>query len=181
MLFVGVAHAEAAAEVVDLESAELGDGFDRGGELFDIEQLRADVGMHTVETHLGAAFDASDRVAGVVGHQPELGAGVPRRLRRVGGGLDTGDDTDKAWLLTARRHDALQPVDVVEVVDDHEPDAALDRKFEFLVGLGVAVQDQVGRIGTCLDRGQDLAAARDIEIQALFDHHSLNSGARERL
>ena len=39
MFVVGIAHAETAAEVVDVESAELGDGFDRGGQLFDIEQL----------------------------------------------------------------------------------------------------------------------------------------------
>ena len=61
------------------------------------------------------------------------------------------------------------------------PTPCFDRQLEFLVGLGVAVQDQLARIGARLERGQDLAAARDIEVQALFDHHALNSGARERL
>ena len=80
-----------------------------------------------------------------------------------------------------RRDDALQPVDVVEVVDNHEPDAVFDGQLEFLVGLGVAVQDDIARVHTRLERRQDLAASRDIEVQALFDHHALNSGARERL
>jgi hypothetical protein len=80
VLVVGVAHAEAAAEVVDLESAEFGDGFDRGGELFDVEQLRADVRVHSVESQLGAAFDTRDRLAGVLGQQPEFRAGMTGRL-----------------------------------------------------------------------------------------------------
>ena len=130
---------------------------------------------------LRAAFDPPDRVAGVVGQQAELRAGVAGGLRRVGGGLDAGDDPDQARLLMPRRDDALEPVDVVEVVHHDQADAVLDGQLEFLVALGVAVQDQLGRIGACLERGQDLAAARDVEVQALFDHHPLNGRARERL
>ena len=51
MLVVGVPHTEAAAEVVDLEGAERSDGFDRRRQLVDVEQLRADVGVHSVEPH----------------------------------------------------------------------------------------------------------------------------------
>ena len=144
MLVVGVAHAEAAAEVVDLEGAELGDGFDRLRELFDVEQLRSDVGVHAVEPHLGAALDPRDRVAGIVGHQAELRPRVARRLRCVGGGLHAGDDPHQARLLMARGDDALEPVDVVEVVDHDEADSVLDRQLEFVVGLGVAVQHAAG-------------------------------------
>ena len=181
MLVVGVAHTEAAAEVVDLEGAERGDGFDRRRQLLDVEQLGADVGMHAVEPHLGAALDPRDRLAGVVGHQAELGSRVAGRLRGVGGGLHAGDDPHQTRLPVPRGDDALEPVDVVEVVDHDEADAVFDGKCEFVVGLGVAVQDQPGRIGACLERGQDLAAARDVDVQALFDHHPLNGGARERL
>ena len=35
-------------------------------------------------------------------------------------------------------------------------------------------------IGARLDGGEDLAAARDVEVQALLDHHPLNRRARER-
>ena len=52
---------------------------------------------------------------------------------------------------------------------------------EFLVGLGVAVQHQPGRIGTRLQRPVDLAGARHVEVQALVHHHALNRRARERL
>ena len=128
VLVVGVADTESAAEVVDLEGAELGDGFDRLRELVDVEQLRADVGVHAVEPHLGAALDPRDRVAGIVGHQAELRACVARRLRCVGGGLHTRDDPDQARLPVSHRDDALEPVDVVEVVDHDEADSVLDRQ-----------------------------------------------------
>ena len=122
-----------------------------------------------------------DRVTGVVRQEAELRAGVAGGLRRVGRRLDAGDDPDKARLLMPRWHDALEPVDVVEVVHHHQSDAVLHRQLEFLVALGVAVQDELGRIRTCLQSGEDLATARDVEVQALFDHHPLNGGARERL
>ena len=80
-----------------------------------------------------------------------------------------------------RGHDALEPVDVVEVVHHDQADAVLDGQLEFLVALGVAVQDELARIGARLERGQDLAAARDVEVQALLDHDPLNGRARERL
>ena len=106
---------------------------------------------------------------------------MPGRLRGVGGGFDSGDDPDQAVLPSPLRHDAFQPVDVVEVVDDHQSEAVLDGQLELLVGLGVAVQDQPGGIGARLDGGEDLAAACDVEVQALLDHHPLNRRARERL
>ena len=61
------------------------------------------------------------------------------------------------------------------------PTPCLDGDYQFFVGLGVAVQDQPGRVGARLQRGQDLAAAGDVDVQALLDHHPLNGGARERL
>ena len=102
-------------------------------------------------------------------------------LRSVRGGLDAGDHPHQAWLLVPGGDDAFEAVDVVEVVDHDEPDTVLDRELEFLVALGVAVQHQPGRIGAGLERGEDLATARDVEVQALFDHDPLNGGARERL
>ena len=105
---------------------------------------------------------------------------MPGRLRRVGDGLDAGNDPDQAALPATVRHDAFQPVDVVEVVDDDEPESVLDRQLELLVGLGVAVHDQSVGIGARLDRGQYLAAARHVEVETFFDHHPLNRGARER-
>jgi hypothetical protein len=99
----------------------------------------------------------------------------------VGGRLDAGDDPDEARLLMSRGHDALEPVDVVEVVDDDKTDAVLHRQLELLIVLGVTVQDDLARIRTGLEGGEDFATARDVEVQALFDHDPLNGGARERL
>src|SRR6185369_5273423 len=113
VLGVGVARAEAAAQVIHLEGAQLGDRLDGRGQLFDVEQLRADVRVYAVQPQLGAALDAGDRLPRVVGHQPELGAGVTGGLRGVGLGLDAGDHPHQAGLLAAGGHDALQPVDVV--------------------------------------------------------------------
>jgi hypothetical protein len=43
------------------------------------------------------------------------------------------------------------------------------------------MQDNPLRIGACFEGGEDLAAARHVEVKAFLDHHSLNGGARERL
>jgi hypothetical protein len=99
----------------------------------------------------------------------------------MGRGLDTWDHPHQATLHMAARYQALEPVDVVEVVDHDQADAVGDGHHQFLVALGVAVQDELGRIGAGSKRGQDLAAARDVEVQALLHHYPLNGGARERL
>ena len=78
-------------------------------------------------------------------------------------------------------HGRLEPVDVVGVVDHDEPDPVLDRHRDLLVALGVAVVDDQRRIDAGLQRGQDLAAAGDVEPEALLDHHALDGGGRERL
>ena len=53
--------------------------------------------------------------------------------------VDAGDDADEHVLR--RGAGRLEPVDVVGVVDDDEPDAVLDGQRDLLVALGVAVQD----------------------------------------
>ena len=106
---------------------------------------------------------------------------MTRRLRGVSGRFDAGDDPHQTRLHVPPRHEALEPVDVVEVVDHDEAHAMRDGHYQLFVGLGVAVQDQLGRIDARLERGQDLATAGDVDVQALLDHHPLNGGARERL
>ena len=72
--------------------------------------------------------------------------------------------TRHGWTVPGR-HQALEPVDIVEVVDDDQADAVAHRQLDLLVGLGVAVQHQPGRVGARGQRGDDLAAARDVEVQ----------------
>ena len=52
---------------------------------------------------------------------------------------------------------------------------------DLVVALGVAVQHQQRRVRARRQRGDDLAAARDVEPEPLLDHHALHGGARERL
>ena len=57
----------------------------------------------------------------------------------------------------------------------------LDGHRDLLVALGVAVQHEQRRIDAGRQRGDDLAAAGDVEAEPLLDHHALDRGARERL
>ena len=75
----------------------------------------------------------------------------------------------------------LQPVDVVGVVDHDQADPVLGRQRDLLVGLGVAVVDDQRGVDAGLQRGQDLAAAGDVEPEPLLDHHALDRGRREGL
>jgi hypothetical protein len=137
------------------------------------------VGVQAVAAQHAASIDAGNRPSGVIRHEPELGARVTGGDGRVGGGDDAGDHPDQARLDVPGWDDALQSVDVVEVVDDDQPDSASHGELEFLVGLGVAVQHQPGGIGACGQCGDDLAAARDVEVQTFVDHQPLNGGAGE--
>jgi hypothetical protein len=64
----------------------------------------------------------------------------------MGGRVDPGDHPDETRLASPvgvlGTHDPLEPVDVVEVVHHDESDTVAHGQLEFLVGLGVAVQDQ---------------------------------------
>ena len=93
---------------------------------------------------------------------------MTRRLRGVCGGLDAGNHPDQTWLPVTSRHELLEAVDVVEVVDDHQADAVPDGESQFLVGLRVAVQHQPRRVDARPQGGEDLAAAGDVEMQALL-------------
>ena len=79
------------------------------------------------------------------------------------------------------REGRLEPVDVVGTVDDHQPEAVLDRHRDLLVALGVAVQHDASGVDAGPQGGDDLAATGDVETQALLDHHALHGRAREGL
>ena len=79
------------------------------------------------------------------------------------------------------RPGGLEPVDVVGVVDHDQADPVLGRQRDLLVGLGVAVVDDQRGVDAGLQRGQDLAAAGDVEPQSLLDHHALDRRRGEGL
>ena len=178
---VGVARAEAAAEVVDRELAERGDRRHRLRERLDVQDLGPDVDVHALHAQLRAALDAPDQLGRGRRRQPELRSLVAGQHVGVRVGRDARDDAHEDVLRAAPRHRRLEPVDVVAVVDDDQAEAVLDDHRDLVVALGVAVQHQQRRVGARLERGDDLAAARDVEPEALLDHHALDGGARERL
>jgi hypothetical protein len=75
----------------------------------------------------------------------------------------------------------LEPVDVVGVVDDDQPQPVLDGEGDLVVELGVAVQHQGCRVGTGLEGRDDLAATGDVEPQPFLHHDALDGGAGEGL
>ena len=177
---VGVARAEAAAEVVDGELAERGDRRHRLHERLEVEDLRADVDVQPLHAQPRAALDPPDQLGGGGRRQPELRARVAGEHVRVGVGRDARDHAHEN-VCARPRHGRLEPVDVVGVVDDDQADAVLGGHRDLVVALGVAVQHQQRRVRAGRERGDDLAAAGDVEPEPLLDHHALDGGARERL
>jgi len=71
-------------------------------------------------------------------------------------------------------------LDVVEVVDDNEPDAGLDGHRQFFVGLRVAVHDDLPRIDSAGLCRHEFAATRDIRTDAFLGHQAVDRRAGER-
>ena len=177
----GVAGPEAATQVVDRELAQRRDRRHRLGERLDLHDLRPDVRVHAAHPQRRRRLDAGDQLAGPLGRDPELGAGVPGQDARVGVGLDARDDPHQHVLRGAGGQRRLQPVEVVGAVDDHQPEAGLDGHRDLLVALRVAVQDDLRGVDTRPQRRDDLATAGDVEPEALLDHHPLHGRAGEGL
>jgi hypothetical protein len=175
---VAVARAEPAAEVIDREFAECGDRRHRLHERLEVEDLRADVDVQPLHAQPRAVLDAPDQLRRGGRREPELRPGVTGEHVRVGVGGDARDHPHENVVLAPGR---LEPVDVVGVVDDDEADAVLGGHRDLVVALGVAVEDEQRRVGARRQRGDDLAAAGDVEPQPLLDHHPLDRRARERL
>ena len=126
------------------------------------------MGVHTVAAQYRAAPDPVDRDARIVGQQAEFRAGMPGGHGRMGVGPDPGNHPHQTPLTAARLDDAFQPVDVVEIVDDHQTDPVAERELQLLVGLGIAVQQHSGRVRAGGQRGDHLSPACDVEVQALL-------------
>ena len=89
---------------------------------------------------------------------------------------DVGDDPQQHVLWSTGRHDRLQAVDVIRVVDDHQAEARYwtEQGGMLLAGLGIAVQDEQAGIDAGFHRAEDLAAAGNIETEPLLDHDPLH-------
>ena len=135
--------------------------------------------VQAVEAQAVRAAQALDRPARVGGRQAELRVLLAGRDRGVGLGPHAGDHAHEHALLVA--HEALEAVDVVEVVDHHRADAGVDRAPEVLVGLRVAVQVDVRGVDARRQRVDQLAGAGDVAAQALLGDRAQDRRARARL
>jgi hypothetical protein len=79
------------------------------------------------------------------------------------------------------RGDPLEPLELVEVVDDDAPDARIDRHLELAHGLRVAVHGDRRRLEAGRQRQRQLAARRDVAAEPLLAQHAQHRGAGEGL
>ena len=113
------------------------------------------------------------------GREAELRVVLAGGDRGVGVGPHAGDHAHEHALLVG--HEALEAVDVVEVVDHDRADARVDRAPEVLVGLRVAVQVDARGVDARRQRVHQLAGPGDVAAQALLGDRAQDRRARERL
>jgi hypothetical protein len=89
-------------------------------------------------------------------------AGCQRRMR---GRLDPWADAEQHRRPAPR--EPFDAVDVVEAVDDDVGDPGIERRLDVLVGLGVAMHDDRGRIGTGSQGQPELPGSDYIAAQAV--------------
>ncbi len=174
-----VAHAQAAAEVVDGELAQRGQRRDLGLELVEVEDLRADVGVQALQVDQRVVPHALDGGRHLVHGHAELGAGAAGGQRRVSGRVDAG-----AGPQQHRGAGAGQPrdaVDVVEPVDHDVADARVQGGPDVVVGLGVAVHDDLRRVDAGGQGQAQLARPDHVTAQALLGQDLDDRRGREGL
>ena len=104
---------------------------------------------------------------------------MPGRDGGVRLGPDAGDQPDQDGLLAGDQ--PLEPVDVVEVVDDDGADPGAHGHLEVRVGLGIPVHDDVAR-GYAAGQGQhELTRAGDVDAEPFLRHDAVAGRAGERL
>ena len=182
MLVVGVAHPEAAAEVVDVERAERRDAARPPRASWSTLSSCEPTWVCTPSRRsTGLRSMRAIASTGVVGQQAELRAGVARRLRGVGGGLDAGDDPHQARLRRPRGTMRSSRSMSSKLSTTTRPTPCSTASSSSSSVLALPCRTSLRRVGARLERGEDLAAAGDVEVQTLLDHDPLNGRARERL
>ena len=157
-----------------------------GGQLEagDVEDLRADVAVQADQAQVVGREHPPHRVhrraAGQ--RQTELLVLVRGGDELVGVGLDADGDANQNVLHDAGgTGDRVESLDLGHRVEHDVTDAGLDGHGQLVDGLVVAVQrDSLGREAG-VQRDGELAAAADVERQALFVDPARDLGAQERL
>ena len=152
------------------------------GERLDGEDLRADVDVQARAcAAAGSCSIRRDQPAAAAGASPNFEPAWPVSTLRVGVGRHAGDDADQHVLRAARRDGRLEPVDVVGVVDHDDPSPCSTAIA--ISSSDFALPCSTSRAGStpALSARDDLAAAGDVEPEALLGHHPLHRRAGERL
>ncbi len=162
-----------------MDGEQAGGGF---GEPVGSEDLRADVAVESEEVERGVGPDACDSVDGVLERQAELLILVGGREVLVRVGVDAAVDAQAHRLdppgALGRRGDA---VDLGEAVEHDGADPDTHRSLDLRDRLVVAVEAQLGRIGSGGECDGELSAAADVDAEALRGHPPRDLGREERL
>ena len=134
--------------------------------------------------------------------QRALGVGAPHRLQRVTGrerepelhvlvrgrdvlvgvGLDSHAYPDQHRLhASVLPREVGQHLDLVEGVDDDQPDACRDGEIQLRAGLVVAVQGDAARGKAGIERHAKLSARAHVDAQPLLGHPAGDRPAHEGL
>ena len=152
-------------------------------ERVEAEHLRTDVAVQAGEAQPPPSTTRSHRAQRVAVLQAEP------ELRVVGAGLDVlvrvrfdaGRHAHEHGRRRAVVGEQLEPVELVERVDDDPADTGLERGAQLVGRLVVAVEhDALGR-EPGVQRDVQLAAGRDVEVEALLGDEARHRGAEERL
>jgi hypothetical protein len=182
VLVVRVGDAEAAAEVPGPELPQARHRLERRPERREVEDLRADVHVQAVELQDVRAAQPGDRLRRGGEVHAELRVGPAGGDARVRVRRDAGGDAQEDPLGPAgRAHERLEPLDLVEVVDDDVADPRLDGLAQLAVGLRVAVQVDARRVEAGGQGHRQLAAAGDVAGQALLGEDPQDRRAGEGL
>ena len=131
-----------------------------------------------MEPHELQVADPVDGARYVVHAEAELRVDLAGGDVVVRGGRDAGSDPQEHAL--PRRH-PLEPLELVERVDDDVADAGVERLAQLVLALVVAVQvDALGRASAPQCQVQ-LAAGGDVAGEPLLHQQAEGRGARERL
>ena len=136
--------------------------------------------VHAVDAQQRVRRGPAQRRGGLVDREPELGIQPAGADGGVGLALDARGDAHEHALLA--RDEALQPVEIVEVVDHHEADTGgvrgrRSRRPSSRCRAGGSAPGSTPPASAC----DQLAAARDVDADALLGHQPVDRRARERL
>ena len=140
------------------------------------------MGLEPIESHARQRHRATRQFRCIRERRTELRDCLARGDRPVRVDDDLGDHPQQDRLHDARgAGDAVEPHELVGVVDDDPADALADGERQLLVGLGVAVQEQADRGCAGAPAREHLAAGGAQQVEPLLERDAKHRRACHRL